>query len=313
MALFRRQWQARSAKHSSDEIIDQLTASRIRRARLTCVDGSFKVFAVSMLPTACIVGSGVYFGRQGVMTPQQDLAFLVAYATVVLRMIFPGIVNKRTLPFWYGYCMLLLAALHAPVMQANRESILVHSSFAQVQSFLFSVGCFQFRTSLFWNSTHDVAQVIAYRFADEASLEHASLAEFMEQSLYCFVVKMFLLYLIEKLLVLSIQGEVEATKERGLRYACNSLLSIICDSVVELDRDHRIVDHVPTLAHTLLHAGGKTFKGADVWEGGLALGTSPGLKSGSTSQGSDVTRSGATGTMGDTAQPSFEVQSEHRA
>jgi len=59
-----------------------------------------------------------------------------------------------------------------------------------------------------------------------------------------------------------IRGEVEAKQERKYRTALMSLLSSMCDAVVELDCQRRIVDHASALSHLLLHGPGRSLRGS---------------------------------------------------
>lgn len=243
--------------------LERTVAEKVDVGRLLFARGTVTVLSVVLSLGAIAIFFSVFRGGQRAMQKQQDIVFTIASGTVCLVRIRPNLLNLRTLPLWYGLCMLLSAFLLSPTTNGDREAILAFHAHGQVLVLVFSIGHFCFKGTLFWNFVYDMVQGICYaRAAGGEKLLIASSAEFWQQTIFIFVEKMAAAWVLEKLVVACVRREVEeSARERSTRVAFNSLLGIVCDAVVELDCGHRIVRHVPALAHTLLHGTGRSLEG----------------------------------------------------
>eukprot|EP00928_Gymnodinium_smaydae_P029655 TRINITY_DN22276_c0_g1_i1.p1 TRINITY_DN22276_c0_g1~~TRINITY_DN22276_c0_g1_i1.p1 ORF type:complete len:551 (-),score=46.71 TRINITY_DN22276_c0_g1_i1:278-1930(-) len=142
-------------------------------------------------------------------------------------------------------------------------------------AFLLYIVCLNYRLNLFWNLLY-LLEIIGFYHVDSGYCQKMFREENQSQCLRSrstmFVTSCLMLSVlsasslyIRAIIVSSIhhkvEAEVQACASNNQRCATQTLLDLICDSVIELDADLVITDHFPTLSNLLLRGFGRSMKG----------------------------------------------------
>lgn len=84
----------------------------------------------------------------------------------------------------------------------------------------------------------------------------------MTAELVAIFIRLAMLYLAERLMRFGVRKEVLIHLGRCQLSGVSSLLDLMCDAVVDLDQDFRMKEHVPKMAHMLMHGSGRQLRGA---------------------------------------------------
>eukprot|EP00927_Polykrikos_kofoidii_P067375 TRINITY_DN62870_c0_g1_i1.p1 TRINITY_DN62870_c0_g1~~TRINITY_DN62870_c0_g1_i1.p1 ORF type:complete len:560 (-),score=65.35 TRINITY_DN62870_c0_g1_i1:14-1447(-) len=187
------------------------------------------------------------------MSIEQDIIVAAFFFISVVWNVWPRLRQGRGMSVWY-----LLATMFSLAwiwFCSTLESLgfsFVYSTFLQ----LFSYPCGQTLTVMIWS----VAHVTLCMNSDLVSLVSAPAVV-----LFCdLVIVTFIClntYRGHDYIVASVRREIEVTVTRSGNCATTTLLTTVCDAVVELDEKLCIVDDSPRLAAMLLHGPGRSLKG----------------------------------------------------
>jgi len=257
----------RQGPYSPDPTINKFVTSRLGESRLRFIRSSVSLLSLVLFLPALHNAYRVFSGNRGNVSEQQYIVFTLGYASLTVCNACPRILTLRTHLVIFSYFMFVLIAYNCPIKGGDRLSLISSIGHAQVVSLVGSLGYFDFRAVLLLHAFQDTAYVITYALVDAGTgFPQVSVADFCLQRVYTFCEKAVALYIVERLVLSCILREAEATQEKSLRLAFRSLLSIMCDAVVELGSDQRIVQHEPRLSYMLLHGTGKSLEGATLQE-----------------------------------------------
>eukprot|EP00443_Scrippsiella_acuminata_P056178 CAMPEP_0115449086 /NCGR_PEP_ID=MMETSP0271-20121206/40828_1 /TAXON_ID=71861 /ORGANISM="Scrippsiella trochoidea, Strain CCMP3099" /LENGTH=501 /DNA_ID=CAMNT_0002875233 /DNA_START=137 /DNA_END=1639 /DNA_ORIENTATION=- len=191
----------------------------------------------------------------------QYVTLIVGYSILSTYRIWPQILSVKTLNVWTAFWMLLCTLHDSPVVVHSKESILLGSIYSMIMTTLISVGNLNLTVAVFWNALHAVANILSYARA-EGTMEVATTPIFVSTVVFCLIAKLFIIYILGR----SIDGGRGPEGDRGHAGeepagGTELLLDIVCDAVLELDSRLCFVDHVPALAHMLIHGSGRSLQG----------------------------------------------------
>jgi len=193
-----------------------------------------------------------------------DILWAVSYTIVVIVRAVPQLLNERTLDALYSGMMAVLA-VYGLVGANTRSGLLVQNSYSMLLCFAASTFSSQFSLVVVWNALYSAA--IMYRYASlEACVSCGEMVTpvFSQMQVLCFILIVALIVQFEATEVSAAQCKIEARVKTTEHSAVNSLLNIMCDAVIELDRNLIMTKHVPALSNMLLHGTGMSLQGSQL-------------------------------------------------
>mmetsp|Transcript_38625 Transcript_38625/g.98633 ORF Transcript_38625/g.98633 Transcript_38625/m.98633 type:complete len:614 (+) Transcript_38625:62-1903(+) len=255
-------WVRRRRQEKSEEreiihrlVQDQIAARRLNLMRIT-------VTAVACIKAvAAVIGimRFLVMGSAGRSVNEQAI-FVAIYATLIIFDSGVCMRSQRGCDLVYATLMLLSLALNSPASGNSRTVLLLSTKPLDVITLVISVAYLKPQITIASNIAYTCFSVYVYSALE--SYAHADdEAAFGWSSLWALGMKVTMIILVQHVIAEGIRGEIEAKQERSYRTALMSLLRSMCDAVVELDCQRRIVDHASALSHLLLHGPGKSLRG----------------------------------------------------
>jgi len=190
-----------------------------------------------------------------------QLCLCVFYCQVTFAAVFPASVTLRTLPYWYAAFMTLCVISTTPPF-IHKEALPVLSNSYLVFRLLGGLVCLhRLRLVFVGNLLYLLVAGASYSFRTTPCDMMPYSSTFIAGETISFAYFTFFLYGIKgSMMELALQ-EVEATHARNETSAVKAILSTICDAVVELDDEFKVVGDAPDLAGMLLHGPGRSLSG----------------------------------------------------
>lgn len=230
-------------------------------------------FAQNCIPygnmTAWIVVGTVFYRTMGSEERQnsllQDACLLVMSFTVLTLQAFPCAVTLRTLDIWSSILAACLALWVSPVaMQGDYAAASALLPFGAMM--VLSVFNLNVRLSLTWLCVLSMSICSTILFGSECHGSDCGQSRTKDVQHVIVSACMFgaLVVCFNRSMILIAQWETEADMSRTELVAARSVLSCVCDVVVELDGDFQLQDDSPQLKDMLMLNQHRSLLGADL-------------------------------------------------
>jgi len=152
---------------------------------------------------------------------------------------------------------------NSPLTGSTKMHMVSEDAMYSIASLGIAVGPLDMRLSAILMIGAAVFKIFGFAFA-EGEIEGIGLSEFVLLKATTTIVMLAIAYGMIQCCSDSARRDIENKVENNQRHAFVSLLNLMCDAVVELGPDLRIVEHVQTLAHVLLQGAGISLQGMDL-------------------------------------------------
>mmetsp|Transcript_4170 Transcript_4170/g.9857 ORF Transcript_4170/g.9857 Transcript_4170/m.9857 type:complete len:450 (-) Transcript_4170:170-1519(-) len=117
----------------------------------------------------------------------------------------------------------------------------------------------RFRSSLWTNFAFSLSVVAGYGVVRPDTI---AFPDFVRIEVFTVMAILAVLYVVEANLVSTARHSIEC---RSMQSAVTSLLNLMCDAVLELDKQLQVVDDCPALGNFLFHDKGRKLTGSPLW------------------------------------------------
>mmetsp|Transcript_74214 Transcript_74214/g.241362 ORF Transcript_74214/g.241362 Transcript_74214/m.241362 type:complete len:606 (-) Transcript_74214:13-1830(-) len=158
---------------------------------------------------------------------------------------------------------ILLQLGNSPWTGSTKVLIVSRDAWDSIVGMGVAVGTLDIRLSAILLIGSAVFKIFGFAFA-EGEIEGIGLSEFVLLKASATIAMLAIAYGMILYSSDSARLDIEKKVENNQRHAFVSLLNLMCDVVVELGPDLRIVEHVQTLAHVLLQGAGISLQGMEL-------------------------------------------------
>eukprot|EP00930_Biecheleria_cincta_P095213 TRINITY_DN8720_c0_g2_i10.p1 TRINITY_DN8720_c0_g2~~TRINITY_DN8720_c0_g2_i10.p1 ORF type:complete len:574 (+),score=64.54 TRINITY_DN8720_c0_g2_i10:30-1724(+) len=242
---------------ASSSSVDRLVAQEMTTRRLELARAGLRSICYFCASWVVIMVFNAALDRPRWMTYMQEAAMFLIYGATLMLTSCPRLLPASSLEYWHIYFMVLSFSIAVPLVEGTQTHQMFHVLF--MVQFCFGV----MSSKLAFVYSVNIIMVLAVLAAKLASgavdTPCESLDTFQINSLLVNTVFVFLaLHGIAKWI------EVDARRtilHRSAHSAAESLLNNLCDVVLELDSELRIVSGAAKLATVLLRSGHTTLSG----------------------------------------------------
>jgi len=246
-ACMRREQQDDDTKRFDELVRKQVDDKRVVYAR-RCLMVMLVLSTTTSARNVMMIASGAL----DFLTPGQALVSLMWYLLSLGLILIPTLTKAHILDVWHCIFMLCPILWVSPLSGISAQNLMRTRAGMSMISIFLGLLNLNSRVSFF---TFATLSVLATYNSGASDLQLVSIEVMMVFA------QTALIYSWEIALYEGTRRQLEAKSTRGQQAAVSSLLGMICDSVVVLDKTLKLVEHAPSLANALFHGNGSTLKG----------------------------------------------------
>jgi len=251
----------RGQRTQRDDLVGRLVVARMRQWEVQRFRFAVQVGAIVSALFSFLHVVNILQGTKRSSSLSQDAAFYLSACIFVLLEVWPRFITPRCIRCVYVVCLFAGAASNAPG-QLPADLIFVQGMYLKLFMLILNGATLQvtivafgtFLLSATW-ITHilvvDVSDVTPLQVRGWLMLEAA-----WGTAMVCFS------WTLQRSVQASLQKDIEAKMSQGEQSAVSSLLNMVCDVVIELDAQLRLVGPSRTLCDFLLRGSTQTLEGA---------------------------------------------------
>mmetsp|Transcript_49937 Transcript_49937/g.141522 ORF Transcript_49937/g.141522 Transcript_49937/m.141522 type:complete len:632 (-) Transcript_49937:19-1914(-) len=229
---------------------ERLRETQMSYARFISTSGRWVTLGVSVVLVLDYLAGSTGRPRRYLM--EQCVALAAQFLWFTVFALCPRALVPSRLKYFFFVTVLLAQAAESPMTGADKLKIASRDGRDSIISLVVGVASLDPHVTAGCIVGAAICRTSMFMLAD-GEIAGFPLSEFLIHKLSITVFLLILAYQLRTFCSASLRNEIEAKIERNQRNAFTSLLSLMCDAVVELGPDLTIVEHCPALAHTLLH------------------------------------------------------------
>lgn len=216
------------------------------------------VWVASMLTNLLALGTSRW-------SPAQQLTVVFFYAVCLLVKSFPGVLHFNMSWLYHSTAM---AASILFISLSDRQVPLTLQNFVAMLLLRVLAGYAHPKTwaNGFWNMVYAATSIVTFALRKDPVPDSITLSLYsftMFEATYCGVL-ILVAHAWEYALSTEVQREIMEKAERSERSAADALINTMCDVVVHLNNDLKIMEESPMLAAYLMHGTSRSLKGAEL-------------------------------------------------
>lgn len=197
-------------------------------------------------------------GVTRLMTDQCTCLLLLLSGLTLLVQIFPSLVSMQSTDLLFSAFMCLLSVSVSPPIITSPILRAQWSSCVFIGRVMAGVAAQRIFVCLFWQTTYLLVIVSSYSLDGPWDAACATAAAAIQTEVVAYVFLILILLGIRAAMESKLKQDIQNRITRNELGAASSLLGIMCDAVVHLDQDLRLMDHSPQLAGLLMRSTGNT-------------------------------------------------------
>eukprot|EP00930_Biecheleria_cincta_P095212 TRINITY_DN8720_c0_g1_i4.p1 TRINITY_DN8720_c0_g1~~TRINITY_DN8720_c0_g1_i4.p1 ORF type:complete len:502 (+),score=64.92 TRINITY_DN8720_c0_g1_i4:30-1508(+) len=238
---------------ASSSSVDRLVAQEMTTRRLELARAALRTVSWLCFFWVAVIVVNAASDKPRWMTYMQDAALLLIYGTILMLNSCPSLLSASSLEYWHIYFMLLSFSTAMPIVEGTHTPRTMHLMFGAQITF----GLMSSQLALVYSL--NILMILAV-FA--ANYDSGADQNFAINSLVANAAVAFLaLQGVAKWIEVDARRKIEGILHNSAHSAAKSLLSNLCDVVVELDSELRIVSGAAKLATVLLRSSHTTLSG----------------------------------------------------
>jgi len=191
-------------------------------------------------------------------SPKLDYIILVVYPSVMICAYVSSSLRHTTVAVWYSGFMLIMIA---SILAVSRDNLPVLCNALIVLRFMLGLTCLNMNLIAVWNFAFWLIASFWYAWNVADCPKIASSSVFIAGGFWSAVVLTMCLEGIKTNMATGFRRDIEAKASSNEHRAVKSILLTLCDAVVELDSEFKIVERAQELACILLHGDGRALLG----------------------------------------------------